>query len=254
MRNHHFNVLALVLGSLFIVACPSSHDANTDASSDAASVTSTDGPLKLDLTPALDLSTASPDAALACCPTGFDLYDCQIPDGGTGLACHNPAMGCASSQTCGQGCDPQVSGRCACVQTELCIQGDHFDSTLCKCVPSEDAGTVPDAKPTCVDNVLCIQGDHFDTTLCKCIPNEDAGTVQPADTKPTCIDNVLCIQGDHFDTNLCKCVPDTSSSICSSATDCTGALPALCQLCADGGSGCAHFTCAAGQCQVAYCP
>ncbi len=72
---------------------------------------------------------------LPCCPTGFDLYACTHRDGGAGLACHNPAMGCASSAVCGVGCDPEVSGRCACVQTELCIVGDHFDTTLCRCVP-----------------------------------------------------------------------------------------------------------------------
>jgi len=201
MRNDHVKALALAACGLFIIACPSTHDANTDASS------------------ASDLATASPDGELACCPLGFDLYACQEPDGGAGIACHNPAMGCASSQTCGQGCDPQVSGRCACVQTELCIQGDHFDTTVCKCVPIHDAGVVP-----------------------------------PVDTKPACVDTVMCIQGDHFDTTVCGCVPNASANVCSSAADCTGAVPALCQQCADGGSGCAHFTCFAGQCQVAYCP
>ncbi len=131
--------------------------------------------------PNSDAGVASPDAGLACCPAGFTLYGCQEQDGAPGLACHNPALGCASSKMCGQGCDPQVSGRCQCV------------------------------------------------------------------------DNVLCIRGDRFDTTLCKCVPDTTPS-CSSASDCTGAVPALCQLCANGGYGCAHFACVAGQCQLAYCP
>jgi hypothetical protein len=48
----------------------------------------------------------------ACCPAGYDLYACTFADGGTGQACHNPAMGCASSTTCGLGCDPVVNGRC----------------------------------------------------------------------------------------------------------------------------------------------
>ena len=89
------------------------------------------------------------------------------------------------------------------------------------------------------------------------VSNSDGPTeleVSAVDSKPTCVDNVLCIQGDHFDTTLCKCVPDTSPATCNGATDCTGALPALCQQCASGGTGCAHFTCVAGQCQVAYCP
>ena len=48
----------------------------------------------------------------ACCPTGWDLYACTHPDGGAGMACHNPQLGCASSLTCGQGCDGVVTGRC----------------------------------------------------------------------------------------------------------------------------------------------
>ena len=143
-----------------------------------------------------DAGLASPDVGLACCPIGFSLYDCKEPNGGAGFACHNPVLGCASSLTCGQGCDPQVSGRCA--------------------------------------------------------PDQDAGAKPPVDA--ACLDNVLCIVGDHFDSTLCKCVPDTSTTSCSKATDCTGALPALCEICANGSAGCAHFTCVAGQCQVAYCP
>jgi hypothetical protein len=48
----------------------------------------------------------------ACCPQGWLLYGCTFPDGGAGLACHDPALGCASSLTCGEGCDQVVAGRC----------------------------------------------------------------------------------------------------------------------------------------------
>ena len=63
-----------------------------------------------------------------------------------------------------------------------------------------------DTNPACIDAVLCILGDHFDATLCKCVPDREAGTVN--DTNPVCIDTVLCIRGDHFDATLCKCVAD----------------------------------------------
>jgi hypothetical protein len=53
-----------------------------------------------------------PADAGPCCPTGWNLYACTWPDGGAGQACHNPALGCASSLTCGQGCDQVVWGRC----------------------------------------------------------------------------------------------------------------------------------------------
>lgn len=176
MRNHPIHVFALALGGLFILACSNNDGANDDANIDGSTMGGEDGPSPVDQMP------AGFDTGLGCCPTGFDLYSCQTLGGAAVFACHNPAMGCASSQTCGQGCDPQVSGRCACVQTELCIRGDHFDTTLC------------------------------------------------------------------------QCVPDAAPIVCNSATDCTGALPALCQQCADGGTGCAHFACVAGQCQVVYCP
>jgi hypothetical protein len=52
------------------------------------------------------------DASPACCPANWNLYSCTYPDGKSGLACHNPAVVCASSLTCGQGCDPVVTGRC----------------------------------------------------------------------------------------------------------------------------------------------
>jgi hypothetical protein len=56
--------------------------------------------------------SASTSSTSSCCPANFDLYSCTFPDGGAGLACHNPALGCASSQTCGVGCDPVVTGTC----------------------------------------------------------------------------------------------------------------------------------------------
>lgn len=48
----------------------------------------------------------------SCCPSNWYLYQCSFPDGGKGFACHNPQLGCASSLTCGQGCDPVVTGSC----------------------------------------------------------------------------------------------------------------------------------------------
>jgi hypothetical protein len=67
-----------------------------------------------DWPPASEQSTvsASIDDAGACCPTGWLLYACTYTDGGAGSNCHNPALGCASSSTCGAGCDFAVAGRC----------------------------------------------------------------------------------------------------------------------------------------------
>jgi hypothetical protein len=57
------------------------------------------------------LGTSAADAG-SCCPVGWDLSTCTFMDGGAGQQCHNPALGCASSTTCGQGCDSVVTGRC----------------------------------------------------------------------------------------------------------------------------------------------
>jgi Cys-rich repeat protein len=189
-----------------------------------------------------------------CCPRNFDLYSCTKPDGSMGLACHNPAQGCPSSATCGEGCDREVTGRCQCIQTVLCIRGDHFDRDLCKCVPDQDAG------PVCVQNVLCVRGDHFDRDLCKCVPDAPqalfcasdadcpAGEVCQGRSPIDCPPNALCVPA-----RTCV-VPDAGTNSCTTAADCKGVLPALCQQCSDGSPKCAHFECSAGHCEVAICP
>ena len=111
-----------------------------------------------------------------CCPLAWDMYSCNETDGGSGLACHNPQLECPSSLTCGGGCDFEVTGRC----------------------------------PVC-DPLVCPAGEHWDLTLCQCVPT------------------------------------------CATAADCTGALPQFCEVCADGGAGCAHFECISGACQIATC-
>jgi hypothetical protein len=121
-------------------------------------------------------TSASTAAVLTCCPVSWDMYSCTEIDGGKGLNCHNPELGCASSLTCGRGCDFEVEGRC----------------------------------PVC-DPILCPAGDVWDSTLCKCVPG------------------------------------------CVTATDCTGPLPDLCRVCANGSAGCAHWACVNHACQIEYC-
>jgi hypothetical protein len=105
------------------------------------------------------------------------------PDGGP-LTCASddckgpgpklPSYICPDGKTtAGPACLPAKDGTCQwqivqcpkpCVETVLCVRGAHFDGTVCKCVPNEDAGV-------CVDTVLCALGTHFDHDLCKCVPN-----------------------------------------------------------------------------------
>jgi hypothetical protein len=47
-----------------------------------------------------------------CCPLDWQMYPCMDGDRDTDYNCHNPQLACASSLTCGGGCDFQVYGRC----------------------------------------------------------------------------------------------------------------------------------------------
>ena len=44
-----------------------------------------------------------------------------------------------------------------------------------------------------------------------------------------------------------------STESCVTASNCHGALPDLCRVCANGGDGCAHWACVSGQCEINYC-
>ncbi len=87
-----------------------------------------------------------------CCPAGWDLYSCTFTDGGSGQACHNPELGCASSSTCGEGCDQVVTGRC---ESDGGTSGDGGSAglqwyTTCGypvCGPGGDGGSGDDGCP-----------------------------------------------------------------------------------------------------------
>lgn len=90
------------------------------------------------------------DAGGNCCPAGYDLYSCTFPDGGAGQACHNPQLGCASSTTCGQGCDPVVTGRCGGGGTDSGTTLQWY--TTCgypTCMGPGDGGDVTDSGAAC---------------------------------------------------------------------------------------------------------
>lgn len=116
--------------------------------------------------------------------------------------------------------------------------------------------------PVCVDTQLCIRGDHWDSVRCMCVPDETAGVgasgVGGASGAPACIENQLCVRGSHWDTVECKCVMDADNS-CHDVSDCHGPLPQLCEVCSTtngtvtGGTACAHWACKQGQCAIAIC-
>lgn len=98
-------------------------------------------------------------------------------------------------------------------------------------------------------SLLCIPSDHWDSTLCECVPNRPRDPGAPSDGGP-CLDIADCVLGTHWDSVACKCAQNE----CSKSTDCKGPLPNYCvSLCADGTSACSHFECISGACTVATC-
>jgi hypothetical protein len=208
------------------------------------------------------------------------------------VGCSGASPESVSSQSEAQSVKKHDGG--VCVQTVLCIMGDHFDNVLCKCVP-DDAGTTCISQEDgpcggftqnpcqCASGLVCVPNRIPDIPgACepqRCCPaawdmftcNEENGTTglnchdpqlacassltcnagcdfQVTGRCPVC-DPIVCPTGQVFDSTLCKCVTPP----CTTAADCTDPLPQLCQVCADGGTACAHWSCVAGQCQVTTC-
>jgi hypothetical protein len=158
-------------------------------------------------------------------------------------------------------CDPSKCGPEPGVPSMLCPDGVHVAGPVC--VPNGTTGTCSwkiEACPvTCVDNVLCIKGDHWDTTLCQCVPdNPPAGCISNAggpcggttQTPCTCASGLTCqTLLDSSMPGVCR----ASGAACVSALDCKGALPTFCLLCPDGSAGCAHWACVNNACEIATC-
>jgi hypothetical protein len=179
-----------------------------------------------------------------------------------------------------------------CVQNVLCVRGAHFDRTLCKCVPDATGGCIsredgpcggftqnpcrcapgltcvankiPDVPGTCEPARCCPAS--FDMYSCE---EENGGTgsnchnpalacpsssicgkggcdFEVSGRCPVC-DPSVCPTGEVFSRDLCQCVG------CVTAADCTGPLPQLCEVCPDGSTGCAHWSCVANACDVETC-
>jgi hypothetical protein len=185
-----------------------------------------------------------------------------------------------------------VAAARVCVQNVLCIQGDAWDPVRCRCVPnvpkqcvSQEDGPcggftqnpcicaselrcvpnrIPDIPGTCEPARCCPAswtmyscqeenggtGFNCHNPLMGCPSSLTCGVgcdMEVTGRCPVC-DPIVCPAGQVFDTTLCRCVG------CVTAADCKGALPQLCEVCADGTTSCAHFECVAGACQVAICP
>lgn len=68
---------------------------------------------------------------------------------------------------------PPVRRGKPCVQTEMCMTGERWDSKRCKCVPrpSSSSGGEEGGRGDCVQTVMCAMNTHWDINKCKCVPN-----------------------------------------------------------------------------------
>ena len=142
-----------------------------------------------------------------------------------------------TSWTCSDGCNT-----CTC-------ENGQIASTLVGCVadaapPPADAGPAP-----CVDNGV----SHANGTSWTC-SNDACGGCFCENGTIAHASNIACpvLDGGSGSADATP-PPPVDAAECAVPSDCTGALPALCELCTNGGSGCAHFTCNAGVCAIAYC-
>jgi hypothetical protein len=178
-------------------------------------------------TEAAEATPTSSSSALTRAPTPTPIC-ISSEDGPCGGFTQHPCQ-CGSGLICVPNRIPDIPGTCE--PNRCCPAG--WDMFACK----EENGTsglnCHNPQLACASSLVCDEGCDFQVTG-RC---------------PVC-DPIRCPQGEVFDQTLCKCVP----AGCTTAADCSGPLPQLCQICADGSSACAHWACVAGQCQVATCP
>lgn len=215
------------------------------------------------------------------CPLGW--YPPVIPAGGanegTPLAT-TTSVGCCSTDSNGNAicaypvdaCPATAQAVCAC--PAILVNADGSTSgPPCTCgTPTSSSCTLPAAPPEPVCNRcptgwqapsgesgLCCQTESDGVIECFSqavappappIAPVDASSPSPAldASSPGMVDGSPPAEPDATPP-----AQDAAAGTCITPGDCTGALPALCELCSDGGSGCAHFTCVNNQCGIGYC-
>jgi hypothetical protein len=191
------------------------------------------------------------DPALCCrndpaMPSVIDCFSQAIPlprpgDAGTGPApCIENGVSHAdgTSWTCTDGCNTCTCNNGQAISTLLACAADAAPP------PAKDAGPAP-----CVDNGV----SHANGTSWTCSNDAcggcfcDNGTIARAST-------IACpvLDGGSGSADASP-PPPVDAAECSVASDCKGALPALCEVCTNGGDGCAKFACNAGICEIVYC-
>jgi hypothetical protein len=140
-----------------------------------------------------------------------------------------------------------------------------------QCEPCPDGWQVPEGEPglCCQENASGIIA-CFSQAIPPLPPGEiDAGPIDPGppDTGVGCAcAEPACAPGETCPLPVCDCdaggpLPTVDAAPvvmdarpgCLSASDCTGALPALAEQCSDGGYAAAHWECVNGGCETAFC-
>jgi hypothetical protein len=151
--------------------------------------------------------------------------------GWRGLTCPPPLPTCAADQCP----SPRPAGPNA-----LCPDGKTVSGPACLPTANGSCGwTQVTCPPTCVDTVLCVQGAHWDSTLCKCVPNPPTPAPCPCPAGQICVTQIggpaisdpppsqceapdqMCLQ--RVDTvNPCACLAASDGKCTSSSTgNCT---------------------------------
>jgi hypothetical protein len=90
----------------------------------------------------------------------------------------------------------------------------------------------------CVENAACVAGDHWDPTLCRCVPGDAAAedVTAPADgsggAPDACVAPIPCTNGYHWDSTVCSCVPDScgcAGGVTGLGCHCGGNIANACQ-------------------------
>ena len=73
----------------------------------------------------------------------------------------------------------------------LCTDGKTLAGPTCLPTADRTCGWIQVSCPaTCVENVLCIQGDHWDSALCQCVPNPPPPAQCPCASGQLCVTQI----------------------------------------------------------------
>jgi len=201
--------------------------------------------------PPTPVCATPPPPQCAPCPTGW-----QVPDGEPGLCCKEQPSGVIDCFSQAVPPPPVTTSPAPDAGTPpvgcFCAAPNCPAGAPCAIVPCEcDAGNVSPpptqctcSDPTCPADAPCVP------IPCAC----DAGNATPPPNQCVCSEP-NCPVGAPCPYSPCECSDASSGSpvTCKTASDCAGPVPALAEICPDGGTASGHWECKAGSCTIAFC-